>query len=148
MQILVIPSPNPNLRKDPKQYIVNNARNSVTASNDWRSEIFMRTDGNKALAKRRHFIMLAGMRVAAVINRKVKVIRERKRKASIMLQAIIRVRGVRRRLKRRREAATYIKAWYKSARILYKWNVMRRGAIFTQAHFRGYVYGRRIARKR
>jgi len=148
MQILVIPNPNPNLRKDPRQYIADNAKNSVVASSDWRAEIFLRTNGNRALAKRREFIMMAGMRVAAVINRKVAVIRQRKRHASIMLQATIRVRGVRRRLKRRREAATYIKAWYKSAKILYMWNVMRRGAIFTQAQYRGYAYGRKLARQR
>lgn len=144
MQVLVVPQP---AQKDTHvtNYIVKNAKKSVTANSDWRGEVYLRASGSKALAKRKQFIMLAGMRVAHVINNKAEKIRARKKHASIMLQSIIRVRGVRRRLLVRRQAATKIKTWYKSARILMKWNVMRRGAIFTQAHFRGWFYGRRPA---
>ncbi|GMH66930.1 hypothetical protein TrST_g9930 [Triparma strigata] len=147
MQVLVVPQPS---QKDTNvaNYIVKNAKKSVTANSDWRGEVFIRASGAKALMKRKQFIMQAGMRVAHVINTKVARIRARKKHASILLQSIIRVRGVRRRLVVRRNASTKIKAWYKSARILIKWNVMRRGAVFTQAHFRGWVYGRQVADRR
>jgi hypothetical protein len=144
MQVLVIPNPNPNKAKEADSYVANNAENAIIASSDWRSEIFVRTDGNRAVAKRKHFIMQAGIRVAAVINRKVKVIRERKKRAALMLQCIIRVRGVRRRLAVRKNSAMVLQKWYRAFIILYRFNIFRRVAINVQKHFRG-MMGRKRA---
>jgi hypothetical protein len=66
MQVLVIPNPNTNKRRNPKSHIVRNAKQSIVATDDLRSEIFIRCDGNRAVAKRKHFIM----QVRAIANKR------------------------------------------------------------------------------
>ena len=98
MQVVVIPEPGEGAGGR-ANVVSRNAtlrgKGSHVASSDVRSEVFVRCDGDVAVAKYKQFIVLAGLRVANVIQRKVTVIRERKKKAMIVLQCVIRARGIR-----------------------------------------------------
>jgi len=150
MQVLSIPNPSPagSTFIDPKSYLTRNARQSHIAPNDWREVIFLRCNGVRAARKRKEMVLLAGLRVKAVIARKVKIIRDRKHRSSVLLQCIIRARGMRRRLTRRREKSTQIANWYRTVIVWHKWRTMRHGFMTIQSNFRGYEYGRKIAERR
>jgi len=91
--------------------------------------------------------MMAGLRVKAVIDRKVKRIRERKRKSMILLQCIIRARGVRRRLVARRTRTTQIQKWFRQVVMWHRYRTMRNGFVCIQKYFRG-GKGRVVADRR